>query len=253
MFVSPINTLSMHFTSQIKSSESSRDNFCDGSYRAIKMRLDNYKGEFVTPSGKEVNGTVKDYIKACMLEDIKTIDAKNMLHGTSTKEVREMIMRGGFDPEHIHRTLAGPGVCFTGDEHIANSLGGSCLIRADFSGKSTALEHGFYNGIESNDGFSNAVKKALFDTGSKVSPSYINDRYVRDVLVYDLGIDAARDPGKHPCYPQCFAVYNTDKIYNIRPNEHSYTNRRTEQLKKTEDKPKKDELPPNQHSYYWGY
>lgn len=254
MFISPINVQNIKFTSGLNSKKSSVSVASDRSYDALKLRLDNYKGDFITPSGKKISGNVKDYLKACMLKDIKTIDAENMLHGTSTKEVRDKIMRNGFSVNFVSRTQAGPGICFTGDEHIANILGGSSLIRADFKGNSTTFEHGFFQNIKDNEEFTKAVEKVMYDTGAGMGFSQTINRYVRDVLIEDLGIDAALDPGKFPTRPQAFVVYNTSKIFNIRPYEKCSVCQEVKTEKRVEAKQgQDDDVPPNQRSYYWGY
>lgn len=178
---------------------------------------------------KEFIGTIKDYLEKNIVEIKEQEKYSNLLHGTSC-EARENIIENGFDSDKISRTLAGPGTCFTGSEYEAHQLGGGALIECCFEGNVALVKHGYYDKILYNQKLCDQIDQ-LADVGiSKLKPEehwttkhmqkmeevgkYIGE-YVRHVLIDEMGIDAANDPGKAPCYPSCFVVFNTDAIKNI--------------------------------------
>ncbi len=192
----------------------------------IKEALDNEVFEFVTPAGEKLEGSVADYIKACISKMTENDTAQGLLHGTM-QEVRSNIIKNGFDPDKVTRTLAGPGTCFTGSEYEAHMLGGGAVISCDYNGSTARFQHGFYEKIRTNEKIKSIVDEKLgtniekYKGWSEAYSSAINkiekciDSYTRDVIINKLHIDAGIDPGNYPCYPACFVVYNTKKIHNI--------------------------------------
>lgn len=193
----------------------------------INEALNNEVFEFETPAGEKIEGSVADYIKACITKMSENDAVEGLLHGT-LKEARSNIIKNGFDSDKVSRTLAGPGTCFTASEYEAHMLGGGAVISCDFNGSTARFQHGFYEKIRTNQKIKSIIDEKLgtnikkYKGWSEAYSSASNkiekciDSYTRDVIINKLNIDAGIDPGKYPCYPGCFVVYNTNKIHNIK-------------------------------------
>ncbi len=191
----------------------------------IKKELDNLIIEIETPKGEKVEGTIKDYIQSCLIKIKENDSYYNMLHGTSA-EARKSILKNGFDPEKISRTVCGPGTCFTGSEYEAHQIGGGAIIKCQYEGTTAMFQHGFYEKLKYNPDIKNKISEI---TGIKIgqptySQTYYNKlakldshigEYVRDIIAKDMGIDAVYDCGRPPSIPGCFVVYNLDSLRDI--------------------------------------
>lgn len=192
----------------------------------VKKALDDKVFEFELSDGSKMNGTVKEYLKACILGEVTEGKYSNLIHGTSA-EAREEILKNGFSSNKISRTAAGPGTCF-GPEGTALDVGGGATLSCKFEGKIANFTDKFYSQIESNKEIVSivddvleigALKKLQEGKFSEWDGAYTKvlkaiGEYTREVLVKGLGIDASNYHGDRTHYP-CFVVYNTDKLSDI--------------------------------------
>lgn len=204
----------------------------------IKEYMDNKIFEFEGPEGEKIKGSAKDALKAYVAsqEDIPCIDGA--LHG-ALREAIESIIKNGFDTRRISATAFGPGFYF-GSEGTAQDYS-SAKLQADIKrtkrpdgseGKFVRFNQAYYNDMICCKLYGAMNDVLRLDTGySKVYNPFSTDfndvnrnflskainEYCRDILVNEMGIDAAF--AASPGYHNCVVVFNPDAIANVKEFE----------------------------------
>lgn len=205
----------------------------------IKEKLDNSVFTFTDLDGKEFDGTVKDAFQTFALDfgsGNQPEVINNLLHGTSQESIKDIIENGVKIPKSTN-TYFGPGMYFAVCEGDAQDYYSSKLM-ADIvrvprsngeKGKFVRFYGDFYDRIKS---------AALGKTGQIIEeatglnketeedepyyksnarmylPFLIFGEYCRQVLVNDLGIDAAY--ASAPYHHSSVVVFNADAVKNVR-------------------------------------
>ena len=212
-------------------SSSSPDSFVSEKQK-IKEILDKGIYNFKTEKGAEFSGNIKDFIESHIIEPKKMVKYEGLYHGT-LRESGESIVENGFDAGKITRTKCGPGVSFTSEEYLAHELGGGYILRCDFEGNRVRTKYGYYQAIQNNQQVASDICNVLgiennptsFDEAMKIreiTDKHVYD-YTRNVLINELGIDAANDMGDYPSIPGCFVVFNTDCVSNVRSESAGFS------------------------------
>lgn len=203
----------------------------------IKEAMDNSVFLFENPRGETIKGTIKDAILFYAIEDetMSNIPCRGLFHGTS-RENMEKILTQGPDVTLSSRTAFGPGMYFAFTEGDAMDYSSTKLMadieptrRKDGTyGKFVRFNTDFYEKIK-GPGIAKiskltGIKATSEDFGPGVPyyvsrvkmevPGKIFDDYCRDVIVNELGIDAAC--GRSHRYHSCAVAFNPDCIHNIR-------------------------------------
>lgn len=200
----------------------------------IKEMLDSTTFEFTAPNGSKMNCTIKDAINAYIVDTLdEDTEFHRVIHGSSLESISDIINNGP-DMRKTSRSAFGPGMYFAFSEGAAHDYS-SAKLMADIipqrrengeKGKIVRFNTNFYDDTINNHN----VHKAITDfTGLKApnepwQPHYIEraymelpeklvDEYCRDLMVEEMGIDAAQCSarGFHPCA----VVLNPDAITNI--------------------------------------
>ena len=208
----------------------------------IKHMLDSKTFDFTAPDGTQMNCTVEEAIKAYIVETFDEDKKYNdLLHGTSTESIED-ILTNGIDMSKTQRNAFGPGMYFAFSEGDANDYSSSKIIaditpqqrNSNQKGRIVRFNNNFYDQINTYQTYTaiqdfidlkrpiNAEQSYYIENVYREIPSKLFDEYVRELLVDDMGIDAAQ------CYASyhhpCVVVFNPDAITNIRKFKTSHSN-----------------------------
>lgn len=199
----------------------------------IKEMLDSTIFEFQSPEGSKMNCTIKDAINAYIVDTLNE-DTKfhRVIHGSSLESISDIINNGP-DMRKTTTNAFGPGMYFAFSEGDAHDYSDAKLM-ADVipqerengeKGKIVRFNTNFYDKINNHN-----LHKAITDfTGLEApdepwQPYYIEraymelpaklvDEYCRDLMVEEMGIDAAQCSARG--FHSCAVVLNPDAITNI--------------------------------------
>lgn len=199
----------------------------------IKEMLDSTIFEFEAPDGSKMKSTIKDAISAYIVDTLDDDTVFNgLIHGASTESISNIINNGP-DMRQTSRKTFGPGMYFAFSEGDAHDYYTSKLT-ADIIpqkrengeiGKIVRFNTNFYNKINNFN-----LHRAIIDfTGLKAPnepgqpyyiaqayielPSKLIDEYFRNLIVEEMGIDAAICIS-HAYHP-CAVVFNANAVKNI--------------------------------------
>lgn len=207
----------------------------------IKEMLDSTIFEFEAPDGSKMKGTIKDAISSYIVE---TLDDEarfhGLIHGTSTEAISDIINNGP-DMRQTSRSAFGPGMYFAFSEGDAHDYS-TAKLTADIIpqeresgdiGKVVRFNTNFYDKIN-NCNIRNAIidftgleapnepgQPYYIDRAYMELPSKLIDEYCRELMVEDMGIDAAICSAYG--YHSCAVALNPDSVKNIQ-EYNSYTN-----------------------------
>ena len=212
----------------------------------IKDALDNSVFEFEGPNGEQVVCSIKDIINMHAVDDESAAQSGclNLFHGTS-REAMQNILEKGPDMTAGSRTAFGPGMYFAFSEGDAHDYSSAKLLadvhrseRKDGTkGRFVRFKTDYYDKINgkcatklrdllglniTDKDYSREVPYYIPMVKTEAPYKIFND-YCRDLIVNDLGIDAAC--GFSRGYHSCVVVFNPDSVCNLReysPSAMSY-------------------------------
>lgn len=187
-------------------------------------------------SGGNFEGSIKQALAYCMRDDERLPDRYcDVLHGTSKENVGN-ILKYGPDFKKVKNTAFGPGMYFALCEADAQDYSPAKLkadvvktTRSDGStGRFVRINDCFYGkiqnaqvynklknilGIEADNSDYDPYTPAYISAVKSEIPTRVLDDYCRNVIVNDLGVDAA-----YACAPyhhSCIVVFNPESITNL--------------------------------------
>lgn len=199
----------------------------------IKKMLDSTTFEFTAPNGSKMNCTIKDAINAYIVDTLdEDAEFQGVIHGSSLESINDIINNGP-DMRKTSTSAFGPGMYFAFSEGDAHDYS-SAKLMADIipqrrengeKGKIVRFNTNFYDKINNHN-----LHKAITDfTGLEAPdeafqpyyieraymelPSKLVDEYCRDLMVEEMGIDAAQCGARG--FHSCAVVLNPDAITNI--------------------------------------
>ena len=172
--------------------------------------------EFPYTDGSNKTVKIKDLMKDSIYRT-RHIDFP-MYHATSSEEAANNIIKNGFDPKRISRTLVGPGFYFS-PSRDCTLMYNNHVLKAQIEGTCADVNSEKLQEIDKLDLYSTIGKFVGFEgndyniavTDSHVM-SKIVDEYVRTSFYEDFGIDVVDGNGGGV---SCYAVYNPAAIKTI--------------------------------------
>ena len=172
--------------------------------------------EFPYTDGSNKTVKIKDLMKDSIYRT-RHIDFP-MYHATSSEETANNIIKNGFDPKRISRTLVGPGFYFS-PSRDCTLMYNNHVLKAQIEGTCADVNSEKIQEIDKLD-----IQKHLRNFIGLEGTDYnigvcdgqimskVIDEYVRTSFYEDLGIDVVDGNGGGV---QCYAVYNPNSIHNI--------------------------------------